>query len=255
MNDTLPVTHASTLLGQIERLVKSDIEPERLEHMLALFNRERDRQQLEEFNSAIHGLQEEVYEIATTGANPTFRSAYATLHDLLKYTREVRGKYGITVRFGSTLQKTEPVPPLREGWQRVVLIIGHTSGHWEEHYLDGPPDLDRAGGRGRTPVQTIGSTTTYLRRYLFMMALNIVPGGDPTDDDGERGSLTPLTPEQIEEIKKLITESGMTTDEVSSMLKNIDATTLAEVTARNYARVVNTLINVKRRKEEEVGQN
>jgi hypothetical protein len=34
-------------------------------------------------------------------------------------------------------------------------------------------------------VQAVGSTITYLRRYLMQMGLNLVPENDPTDDDGE----------------------------------------------------------------------
>lgn len=256
MND-LPVpspAHASALLMQIERLVRSDIEPTRIQAVLDMYNAERNRAQLEEFNRALAGLQSEIFEVSASGRNPTFRTAYPKLHDLLKESQPYRSKYGFSIRFGTSLQKTEAPAP-REGWQRVVLIISHTGGHWEEHYIDGPPDISRSERVPRAAVQSIGSTNTYLRRYLFMMILNLVPGGDPHDNDGESGGLTPLTPEQIDEVKKLIEEAGLTADEVSSLLKAVDATTLAEITSRYYPRLVNTLINRKKRKEEEVDGN
>ena len=250
MNDIVPA-HANVILAQIERILKSDVDPAKAQAVIDMFNKERDRQQLEEFNRALHGFQSEVYEVATTGKNPTFKNAYAKLHDLIKETQSYRAKYGLSIRFGTTLQKSE-APPIREGWQRVVLIISHTGGHWEEHYLDGPPDISSNTRVPRSPVQSVGSTNMYLRRYLFQMALNLVPGGDPADDDGEQRGLDPLTPDQIDEIKKLIAEAGLTTDEVSSLLKAIDATPLSEITTRYYTRLVNTLINRKKRKEEEV---
>ena len=171
----------------------------------------------------------------------------------MKYTQEIRAKYGITVRYTSSLTKTQPVPPLRDGWQRVVLILEHIDGYWEETHLDGPPDIARNERVPRTPVQSVGSTTTYLRRYLFLMALNLVPGGDPTDDNGETRGLAPLTPEQMEEIKKLIADSGMTAEEVTNFLQSFGVTTYGEFTTRHYAQVVNTLVMRQKQREETYG--
>ena len=249
MSDNLPV-HTNTLLAQIERLLHSDVPPERMMAVFDLFNRERERAQREAFNRDLAGLQSEIFEVGATGKNPTFRSAYPKLHDLIKETQPYRTRYGISIRFGTTLEKSE-APPLRDGWQRVVLIISHTEGHWEEHFLDGPPDISRNERVPRSPVQSVGSTNTYLRRYLFMMVLNLVPGGMPEDDDGRGGLDAPITPEQVEEIGKLVGELSLTTAEVQALLKAVDAMTIPEINSRYYARLVNTLINRKKRQEEE----
>ena len=251
MSDNLPV-HTNTLLAQIERLLHSDVPPERMMAVFDLFNRERERAQRKAFNDDLAGLQAEIFEVSTSGKNPTFRSAYAKLHDLVKETQPYRAKYGISIRFGTTLEKSE-APPLRDGWQRVVAIVSHAEGHWEEHYLDGPPDISRNERVPRSPVQSVGSTNTYLRRYLFMMVLNLVPGGMPEDDDGRGGQDAPITPEQAEEISARIAELSLTSGEVESLLRAVDAKLIADIPARHYARLVNTLINRKKRKEEEAG--
>ena len=249
MSDNLPV-HTNTLLAQIERLLHSDVPPERMMAVFDLFNRERERAQREAFNRDLAGLQSEIFEVSTSGKNPTFRTAYPKLHDLIKETQPYRTRYGISIRFGTTLEKSE-APPLRDGWQRVVLIISHTEGHWEEHFLDGPPDISRSERVPRSPVQSVGSTNTYLRRYLFMMALNLVPGGLPEDDDGRGGQDVAITPEQADEISARIAELELSSGEVASLLKAVDAQLIADIPARHYARLVNTLINRKKRKEEE----
>lgn len=251
MNEIIPA-HTNTLLAQIERLLHSDVPPERMMAVFDLFNRERERAQRKAFNDDLAGLQAEIFEVSTSGKNPTFRSAYAKLHDLVKETQPYRAKYGISIRFGTTLEKSE-APPLRDGWQRVVAIVSHSEGHWEEHYLDGPPDISRNERVPRSPVQSVGSTNTYLRRYLFMMVLNLVPGGMPEDDDGRGGQDAPITPEQVEEIGRLVGELDLTAGELQALLKAVDAMTIPEINSKYYARLVNTLINRKKRKEEESG--
>jgi hypothetical protein len=241
MNDLpAPQQHASVLLQQIERILHSDVDPAKIEQVLALYNRERDRAQLEEFNRAMTDLQSEVFQIAASGHNPTFRTAYPKLHDLVKETVEVRKKHSISIRFGTVLQKTVPVPPIRDGWQRVVCIVSHTSGHWEEHYLDLPPDIQQ-GARARSPVQAVGSANTYGRRYLFQMVLNLVPGGMPEDDDGRGGRDGPLTPEQIAEIKELSRELGYGEEDI----KRAD-----DLRASEYTKTINTLLDQKKRRDE-----
>lgn len=254
MSDNLPV-HTNTLLAQIERLLHSDVPPERMMAVFDLFNRERERAQRKAFNDDLAGLQAEIFEVSTSGKNPTFRSAYAKLHDLVKETQPYRSKYGISIRFGTTLEKSE-APPLRDGWQRVVAIVSHSEGHWEEHYLDGPPDISRNERVPRSPVQSVGSTNTYLRRYLFMMVLNLVPGGMPEDDDGRGAVDAPITPEQVEEITKRINNLNLTAEQISNLLLAVEAQTIPEIPARNYHRIINTLnARIRRKEEENNGEN
>lgn len=254
MNDLpVPQDQAAALLGQIERIMHSpDADVSKAQAVIEMYNRERDRQQLDQFNRAMNELQTEIFSVKTTGRNPTFRNAYPKLDDLIREARPYYTKHGFSIRFGTTMQKTqaEPVP---DKWQRVVLIISHIGGHWEEHAMDGPPDISRNDRVPRSPVQSIGSTNTYLRRYLLQMSLNLIAG---IDDDGEGGGLSPLTPEQMDDIKKLIAESGLTTNEVSNILRTYGgATSLDDIKARDFAKVCNTFSNIKKHKEEEVGQN
>ena len=251
MNDLpVPQDQASALLGQIERIMKMpDVDVSKAQAVIDMYNRERDRQQLDAFNRAMNELQGDIFEVKTTGRNPTFRNAYPKLDDLIREARPYYTDRGFSIRFGTTLQKTPNAEPIPEKWQRVVLIISHVGGHWEEHAMDGPPDLS-SGRVPRSPIQSIGSTNTYLRRYLLQMALNLIAG---VDDDGEGGGLSPLTPEQIDSIQKLIAEAGLTGEEVTSILRTYGgATSLAEINALDLTRLSNTFINIKRKKEEEL---
>ena len=137
----------------------------------------------------------------------------------------------------------------------MVIIIEHTSGYWEEHHMDGPPDLS-SGRVPRSPIQSVGSTNTYLRRYLLQMALNLIPEGAPEDNDGEpMRQDVPVTPEQVKELVQLLNDCGMSDNEASSLLKRYGATTLAEVRSGDFEQFANTLIGRKKLRDENNGQN
>lgn len=129
------------------------------------------------FDQAMAEVQAELGQVTRDKKNPHIHTSYATLSALDAVARPVYTKHGFSVRYGSGLSP-------RPDYQRIVCVVSHADGHFEENYLDAPSDL-QTGAKARSPVQSVGSTVTYLRRYLLMMVLNIVLIDDETDDDGE----------------------------------------------------------------------
>ena len=74
--------------------------------------------------------------------------------------------------------------PGEHGW---ILIRGRLKhlpgGHFEDSFMPAP--LDTSGGK--STVQGVGSTNSYLRRYIACNIFNIVVVGD--DDDGNGGTI------------------------------------------------------------------
>jgi len=68
-----------------------------------------------------------------------------------------------------------------------ILIRGRLkhlpSGHFEDSFMRAPPDTSG----GKSSVQAVGSTNSYLRRYIACNLFNIVVIGD--DDDGNGGTI------------------------------------------------------------------
>jgi hypothetical protein len=139
--------------------------------------RERARQ---EFNSAMSEVMADIGPVIRDRLNPAVNRKYATLEAIDAVARPEYSKHGFAVRFGCD-------KPPKDGWMRITCTVSHSGGYSEQNYLDSPVDLQQ-GARARTPVQAVGSTITYLRRYLLQMAFNIVLADDETDDDGVRAA-------------------------------------------------------------------
>jgi hypothetical protein len=172
--------------------------------------------QLGLYNVAFAEVQEALTAIKRSGRNPTFNNPYAKLEDLDAAARPIYTEHGFSVRYGTK-------PHSRDGWMTETLTLAHDGGHSEVIELSGPIDYQSSGARTRTPIQAVGSTVTYLRRYLLMMALNLVPRNDPTDDDGEgqrpRGWIkTPPAPPMDDEVVDYDTQTGEVTEDRAGVI-------------------------------------
>lgn len=169
---------AGGYLSFIERALHDDsITIEKLESLLRMQHMVAAEQARREFNFAMSEAQSEMMPIIRDATNTHTGSKYARLGTIVAQMQPIWTKHGFGVRFGS-----EPSP--HEGWTRVNCTVSHTGGHEEVSHLDAPPDSAGQQGRSnKTPVQAVGSTVTYLRRYLVTMVFNIVLADD--DDDGE----------------------------------------------------------------------
>ena len=182
---TLP---ASGLLAFIDRAARDpDFDIAKFGALLDRHEAMVERQKRDAFNQAMAEVQADIGAIAKSGKNPSFQNPYAKMEDLDREARPVYSRHGFSVRYGSA-----EAP--REGWLRVTLTIAHRDGYSEQHYLDGPIDSAPSERVRRTGIQSVGSTVTYLRRYLLQMVLNLVPANDPADDDGEAPRQRPPPP-------------------------------------------------------------
>ena len=183
MNE-LSIKPTSDLLSFIERAAKDPTFD--VNKFSVLLDRQQEllrQYQLGLFNAAFAQVQSEIDDIVKTGKNPVFKNPYAKLEDLDAAARPIYTKYGFTIRYTTDEN-------WKEGWILMRLHLAHEGGHTEMTALPGPYDLQPPGQRSnqpaRSPIQAIGSTTKYLRRYTLEMALNLVPKNDPLDDDGRR---------------------------------------------------------------------
>jgi len=171
-------TTGNGLLSFIERASRDEnFSVEKFEALLRMRRDEEQDQARKAFNRAMAEVEAEIGPIIRDRINPAVNRKYATLEAISAVLRPVYSKHGFAVRFGCD-------KPPKEGWMRITCTTSHAGGYSEQIYLDSPVDVQQ-GGRGRTPVQAVGSTITYLRRYLLQLAFNVVLADDEDDDDGE----------------------------------------------------------------------
>lgn len=121
---------------------------------------------------ALVKAQSEITSVSKDGANPHFKSKYATLDNIIDETRPVLAKHGLAI-----LQM-----PGGDG-ENVIMrtMLMHESGEW----LETEPLVMRPV---KNDPQGMGSCITYARRYSYSSLLSI---STDEDDDGNGASHAP----------------------------------------------------------------
>jgi hypothetical protein len=119
-----------------------------------------------------------------------------------------------------------------------VLIRGRLkylpSDYYEDSFMAAP--LDTSGGKNN--IQAVGSTNSYLRRYVCANIFNIVVVGD--DDDGTGGFVDDAQLANLRELIGQVQAKSPRSNEAAfcSLMK---ITTLGELTCRRYPAAVSVL--------------
>lgn len=172
----------SSLLNVIERASRdSTVDVSKLQALLEMSERVTRAQAKQEFTQALSAVAGELEPIARDARNTHTNTRYAKLESIDSALRPIYSRHGFSVRYGSE--------PAADGLVHVTCTLSHVGGHSETLGLAAPVDAVGTGGKtSKTGVQAIGSTVTYLRRYLLTMALNVTFMDE--DDDGEASRRT-----------------------------------------------------------------
>lgn len=162
-----------SMLATISRLALDPrCDMEKLERLMALQERMEAKSALEAFNASFAEMQCAMPSVVKRTENTHTKKLYADLDDINAMVRPVMAKYGFGVSF-----KIVNTP----AGVNITGILMHKGGHREETSMLLPLDA----GAGRSAVQSVGSTTTYGKRYVMCALLNIT-SGDDNDNDGYR---------------------------------------------------------------------
>jgi hypothetical protein len=183
-------TNGGGVLALIERVaLDPKATADTLERMVALHERVMAQEAQRQFNEAMNRAQAEIEPVARTIQNKEDHHWYAKLEDIDRAIRPIYIKHGFSL-------SDNTIAPLTQGWVRVECRCSHVAGHTERFYREGPPDnVGPKGGATKTVLHGIGSTDTYLRRYLHCGIFNVVFKN--LDDDGNGG---PISDEEIDDI-------------------------------------------------------
>ncbi len=146
---------------------------------------------LAKLSAALSKAQGELNPAKKTGANPFYKSKYATLEGVWDACREALSANELAV-----IQ----CPQVREESVCLETILTHSSGEWISSLI--PLMLTKQD------PQTMGSALSYARRYALAAMIGIVQ----SDDDGEkamqpvRTKTEDVKPISIKEMKTLISK-------------------------------------------------
>lgn len=207
------------------------IDVDKLERILALKERADDQERRRLYAVDMAGLQAELEPIAKGGTNDHTRSKYIRLDDMLITLRPLFEKYGFAVGFDCA--------PLQGNMLDFSCTFTHRAGHSETKHL--PLPVDGTGSKGghsnMNAIQSVGSTTTYARRYLLDMHLNIARKGE--DDDGNGGPQV-VTEAQAKQIADALAKSGTDAGRFYRFMSmgQRDITRAEDVLARDFKRAM-----------------
>jgi hypothetical protein len=156
---------------------------------------------------------------------------YAPLEEIDKHLRPLLAEENMDLSYSDE--------PAVGGGLRIRGRLKHLpGGYYEDAFLSAPPDTTG----GKSSVQAVGSTNSYLRRYVACNIFNIVVVGD--DDDGNGGTIDEA---QTRTILALIKKAKVgpkflkymkapSVDEAGSLKAAV-----AMIAARDYRKAISTL--------------
>jgi hypothetical protein len=220
----VPVTHASPLVNVLNVLVsRPDLDVDKIERMIQLQRDVEANEARKAYASAFAEMQPHLPIITKRGKGHNDK-AYGLWEDIVEEVMPVTGRYGFSISFRTK--------PLDKGVE-VTCKLMHRDGHAEETSYPFP--LDTSGSKN--PVQAVGSTVSYGKRYTACAMLNIVTKGE--DDDGKSsGGGDRITDDQQEHLKALLAEAG---GEIEKFLAYAKAASFAEIRSADYGKLESLL--------------
>ena len=198
---TLVQREPDTFMAFLERASKDpDFDVAKFEALMAAKERSDAREAERLYHVDMAGLQAEIDPIVKGGTNEHTHSRYIRLDDMLVTLKPLLLKYGFAIGFDCQ-------PIQGSNLLDFTCTFSHRAGHSVTKHLPLPTDGKGAKGghSSMNEIQAVGSTTTYARRYLLDMHLNIARRGE--DDDGS-GRPARVTPEQAKQIADALASSG-----------------------------------------------
>lgn len=192
---------ADPMVSMIERVAMDPNLPiERLTALMDMRERQMNKEAEQVFNKSFAAAMAEMPDIPMGGKNEHTKQKYSTLNDLVKTTRPVLSRHGLSLNWQTAIDGQNIT---------VTAIVRHAQGHSIQTTLSGPRD----NGKAMNVLQGGGSTETYLKRYSGFSILGL-SSGDETDDDGQSAGANTVSAEQYVALRDKAAEAGVAEDKI-----------------------------------------
>jgi hypothetical protein len=195
--EAAPVSESAAILQVIERAAMNpDVDIDKMERLLNMQERIMARNARSAYYEALAEMQPSLPTIGERGkieVNKVVRSTYALWEDINDAIKPVLARHGFSLSFRTG-----------QGDGKIIVtgVLGHREGHSEETTMELPVDASGA----KNPVQAVGSSTSYGKRYVASALLNLTSRNE--DDDGSGGDSITISEDQYTVLANLMTEVG-----------------------------------------------
>lgn len=158
----------------------------KVQGLWAMHKEMMDREAAQAFADSLARAQARIQPVAKDRRNDHTKSMYATLAAIVDEVTPIMASEGLAISFDTfDPARDKDLPPLTQGWVRVIALVSHRGGHMRKYHLDGPlDDAGKDGSKNKTGIQAMGSTVQYLRRYLVCMIGNVATFDGENDGNG-----------------------------------------------------------------------
>lgn len=232
-----PASDASAVLQMIAA-ASSDprVDIEKMRELKAMHLEILKYQAESAFTRDMQAAQEAMKPIVKDAVNRQQGSTYALLGTIDRQIRPVYTSHGFAMTFNTG-------EPRQAGAVRMICQLRHIAGHVANYELEGA--LDLTGDKGsinKSPIKAVGSTNSYLRRYLIMNVWNL----QLTDDDDDGDATSALRPEQLSNVLNMLNACDIAGDRLQKFLVFADASSVEQIQRHRYADVMTKLRSVHR---------
>lgn len=212
-------SESAAIFSVIERMALSqDIDPERVERFMAMYERMEAQKAQKAFYAAFSDAQKEMPQVVRDAENKQTSSRYAKYETISDAIQPVITKHGFSMTYG------EADSP-KENHLRTTCTLMHCEGHSKDYHADIPIDMyGMKGNPNKTGTHAYGSTKSYGKRYLKLDIWDVAVKNQ--DDDGNAAGGTvqqdTISQEQVAELLALIEQSKGTVEKFCQVGK-VDA--------------------------------
>lgn len=170
----MPAIVATAPETQLDKFIDmtKDLDPEKLDKFVALYNQQQDRQRKEDFEAHFAALQADLGPIVKSkdAMNQGKKMySYAPLDTLQAACGEAISRHGFSYSWREETKEG--------GIKRTILMISGW-GYTRENYFDAP----MISGTGiQNAIQVAGAMSTYGRRYTFIAGFGLIIEGEDSD--------------------------------------------------------------------------
>lgn len=220
----------------VAQALKTDIDPEKLDKLLALQERYEANEAAKAFNVSMTRARGQFKVAKQSGYNPQLENFYSKLVDLDEAVREALSGNGLSYRFIPSTPENNII--------RIECVVSHELGHAERGSLEYQSDANT--NKAVNALQSARSVSTYLKGMLLSSMLGIM-SGDELEDDGVGSGAPPtqqalITEEQAMTITAFIDENDFDADKwLDYFERHFGSRNIGSIPAPMYEKVMSNL--------------